>query len=269
MKSAQPCSNSRSASSKTCAQPGTLGSAAPEKLELFKVYTSKKSGKPPYQEPELFEAEGVGTAEVIRQPAGRGDDNVGFAGELQRLRHHVCAKNTDELPATGHGPQNWLVSEAGKRRSPYSPQPWVLGNSSPVQWKFSLCGETPPAPWAGLRFPHCTHPGRPPPRSPSAPAASPGRGTARRSGTPAPCGEDGAEPGPVANGGASRARPSPERGRPVPGGGQHEAEDAVGILGQHLQHRQHERRRLPAARLGAAQAVATCEGGGRRTVSGR
>lgn len=95
---------------------------------------------------------------MIRQPAGRSDDNVGFAGELQRLRHHVCAKNTDELPATGHGPQKWLVSEAGKRRSPYSPQPWVLGNSSSVQWKFSLCGETPPAPRAGLRFP----PGRAP-----------------------------------------------------------------------------------------------------------
>lgn len=32
-----------------------------------------------------------------------------------------------------------------------------------------------------------THPSRPPPRSPSGRGASPGRGTARRSGTPAPC----------------------------------------------------------------------------------
>lgn len=40
-----------------------------------------------------------------------------------------------------------------------------------------------------------THPGRPPPRSPSGPAASPAHGTARRSGRPAPCGEDRAKRG--------------------------------------------------------------------------
>lgn len=50
------------------------------------------------------------------------------------------------------------------------------------------------------------------------------------------------------------------RGPSVPGGCQHEAEDAVGVLGELLQHGQHEGCSLATARLGAAQAVAAWGG---------
>lgn len=45
-----------------------------------------------------------------------------------------------------------------------------------------------------------------------------------------------------------------------PGWGEDQAEDAVRLLGQLLQDRQHERRRLSAASLGAAHAVTAWEG---------
>lgn len=43
----------------------------------------------------------------------------------------------------------------------------------------------------------------------------------------------------------------------TPGGGENQAEDAVRLLGQPLQDRQHERRRLSASCLRTAHAVTT------------
>lgn len=63
------------------------------KKTLKALKKTPKHRKLPYQEFYFFEAESVGTAEVICQPAGSSDDNVGFTGELQRLRHHVCTEN--------------------------------------------------------------------------------------------------------------------------------------------------------------------------------
>lgn len=71
---------------------------------------------PPYQKFELFKAESVGTAKMIRQPARRRDDNVGFAGELQGLCHHVCSEKRaaalQEIEPCKHA-----VCVAGKHRS--------------------------------------------------------------------------------------------------------------------------------------------------------
>lgn len=139
----------------------------------------------PYQEFELFKAESVGTAKMICQPARRRNDNVGFAGELQGLCHHVCSEKHAAVLQEIE-PYKHTVRVAGKHRSGFhQPQigtPWTQQHGE-AHWPFC---SSPACPRWCLS---ATHPGRPPPHSPSGPAASPAHGTARRSGRPAPCRE--------------------------------------------------------------------------------
>ncbi len=44
-----------------------------------------------------------------------------------------------------------------------------------------------------------------------------------------------------------------------PGGSEHQAEDAIRVLGQFLQHWQHKSRCLPTSSLSTAHAVLTCD----------